>query len=312
MTELTVAMPVYNAMPYLPEAVQSILGQTLRDFRFLIVNDGSTDSSKEYLDSIDDPRVSVIHQENRGLGATLNRTLELCETEYYARMDADDVSHRERLARQLHHLQLHSAIGLLSTQIRFLVGRREIAGPPKPLRHREIGALLIRGVYAVCHPSVMMRVSVANAIGGYRIAGAGQDLDFFLRIHEASEVENLPDALHLMRIHCGSINAVAQEHVQLGRAYAVECALRRRHGQPEPTLADFRDAWQRRGCPRRVLDAIDRWSVVQYRKALVEMGQSRHVLGSLRLALTASCRPGALWRRVRHLMGTRRSADREG
>ena len=83
MTRLTVGMPVYNAMPYLPEAVESILGQTLRDFRFLIVNDGSTDSSKEYLDSIDDPRVTVIHQENRGLGATLNRTLELCETEYW-------------------------------------------------------------------------------------------------------------------------------------------------------------------------------------------------------------------------------------
>ena len=124
MTRLTVALPVYNGMPYLVPAVESILSQTLQDFRFLIIDDGSIDGSADYLDSLDDPRVTVIHQENRGLGATLNRAIELCDTEYLARMDADDVSHPDRLERQLLHMESHPDIGLLGSQIEFVVGER--------------------------------------------------------------------------------------------------------------------------------------------------------------------------------------------
>ena len=72
MPEVTVLMSVYNDMPYLPEAVESIRRQTFEDWRFLILDDGSTDESAAYLDGLDDPRIEVIHGPNVGLAAALN------------------------------------------------------------------------------------------------------------------------------------------------------------------------------------------------------------------------------------------------
>ncbi len=69
---LTVTLPVYNAMPYLPEAVESVLSQSYSDFEFLIVDDGSTDGSVDYLQSLRDRRIKLTVRENRGLGTTLN------------------------------------------------------------------------------------------------------------------------------------------------------------------------------------------------------------------------------------------------
>ena len=71
MTTLTITLPVYNGMPYLKDAVESVLAQTFADFRFLIIDDGSTDGTAEYLRSLNDPRLRVIIRENRGLGTTL-------------------------------------------------------------------------------------------------------------------------------------------------------------------------------------------------------------------------------------------------
>ncbi len=298
MPRLTVAMPVYNAMPYLPQAVESILGQTLRDFHFLIIDDGSTDSSGEYLDSIDDSRVTVVHQENRGVGVTANRTFQLSETEYYARMDADDVCHPKRLELQLRHMESRPEVGLLGTQVRFIVGNREIPGPKKPLTHEMIGEMLFRGVYAICQGSLMMRAAIARQIGGYRVAGAGEDHDFFLRVHEVARIENLPEVLYSIRVRSGSLNFAAQENVQWGRAYAICCAQCRRHGRQEPSLAEFSKQWQNRSLVARLRDRVDVWSVVQYRKALLELGNGQYMLGRLRLALAAMCRPAAVWRRI--------------
>lgn len=295
---VTVGLPVYNGMPHLPDAVQSILGQTLREFRLLIVNDGSTDGSADYLASIRDPRVTVVHQPNRGLGATLNRTLDLCETDYYARMDADDLAAPRRLERQLAYLETHPEVGLLGTQVSFLAGDREWGGPRKPLDHRGIGEALFRGVNALCHASLMMRTSVARA-AGYRIDGAGEDFDFFLRMHESTIVENLPMRLYTIRIHDGSLNYSTQRGIGVGRAYALACARRRRAGEPEPSLTMFRRDWDRRSRWLRLHDLIDCWSAVQYRRSLVDMAHSRCCVGACRLLVAACCRPKAVLRRIR-------------
>ena len=92
MTQVTVGLNVYNAMPYLPEAVDSLLNQTLQDFQLIIVNDGSTDGSSDYLESLTDPRIQLIHQENGGCNVASNVVIKLCNTPYLARMDADDIA----------------------------------------------------------------------------------------------------------------------------------------------------------------------------------------------------------------------------
>jgi glycosyltransferase involved in cell wall biosynthesis len=96
---VTVGLPVYNAMPYLPEAMDSLLAQTSSCFEILATVDGATDTSFEYLRSIRDPRLRILTQPNLGVTRTLNRMLRECRTSWLVRQDADDVSHATRIER---------------------------------------------------------------------------------------------------------------------------------------------------------------------------------------------------------------------
>ncbi len=113
---LTVTLPVYNAMPYLPAAVESVLNQSYRDFNFLIIDDGSTDGSTDYLRSLRDPRIKLTVRENRGLGMTLNELFRSSRTEYVcAHVDADDdIVKPRRLEKQMAFLRDHGVMWLAS------------------------------------------------------------------------------------------------------------------------------------------------------------------------------------------------------
>ena len=97
-------MPCYNAMPYLPEALESIMHQTYTNLEILCINDGSTDETAEVLERYakQDQRIRVVHNEtNLKLIATLNKGVRLAQGEYIARMDADDVALADRIEEQL-------------------------------------------------------------------------------------------------------------------------------------------------------------------------------------------------------------------
>ena len=101
---ITVLMPVYNAERYVGEAIESILNQTFRDFKFLIIDDGSTDRSCEIIRaySLEDHRIElVINESNMGITKTLNKGLSMIDTPYIARMDSDDISLPHRFEKQL-------------------------------------------------------------------------------------------------------------------------------------------------------------------------------------------------------------------
>ena len=98
-------MAVYNGMPYLTVAVESILAQTYKNFEFIIVDDASTDKSRKYLKSLKDKRISLLrNNKNLGLAASLNRGLKRAGGEYIARMDADDISLPQRFEVQLNFM----------------------------------------------------------------------------------------------------------------------------------------------------------------------------------------------------------------
>ncbi len=142
MAEVTVLMAVYNGMPYLPEAVDSILKQTLQDFRFLIINDGSTDGTEDYLNRLTDQRVQVVKGPHRGLGVALNMGLAMCKTEFLARMDSDDIALPTRLEAQLRFLRCHKAVGLVGTRVSYFgtSGRSGFSHPcPLTMRTYTLG-----------------------------------------------------------------------------------------------------------------------------------------------------------------------------
>lgn len=108
---ISVLMPAYNAAEYIREAIDSILTQTFTDFEFIIINDGSTDSTEDIILSYSDKRIKYYANEcNLGIVKTLNRGIDLSNGRYIARMDADDVSMPDRLEKQVHLLDVNPQI----------------------------------------------------------------------------------------------------------------------------------------------------------------------------------------------------------
>jgi hypothetical protein len=213
-------------------------------------------------------------------------------------MDADDVVLPGRLQAQVEYLERHDDVVLLGTQVDFFVGERRFRGPRTPPDHAAIVGLALRGKWSMCQPSMMARSWAVQSVRGYRVDGAGEELDFLLRMSEAGRVANLTEVLHLMRIRPDSVNFTWQDEIRMGCGFAIECAKCRQAGSPEPTLRAFKEAWKRRGIVAAVLDRIDGWSIAQYRKALLDLGESRRALGWIRLACASVCRPEAVLRRI--------------
>ena len=114
--KVSVLMSVYNSERYLREAIDSILNQTLEDFEFIIIDDGSTDASNQIIKSYPDPRLKLVKNEkNIGLTKSLNMGINLCRGEYIARMDADDIRLPKRLKIQFNFMDSNPEVGMCGT-----------------------------------------------------------------------------------------------------------------------------------------------------------------------------------------------------
>lgn len=115
--KVSVIIPTYNAMSYLPAAVDSVLRQTFGDFELIIVDDGSNDSTIEWVSSLNDPRLKFITQANQGSAAARNRGIAIAQGKYIALLDADDLWESNKLEKQVDFLDAHPSIGLVDTSV---------------------------------------------------------------------------------------------------------------------------------------------------------------------------------------------------
>lgn len=194
--KVTVLMPVYNAAKFLREAMDSILSQTFTDYEFLILDDGSTDESAAIIGSYTDPRIRLVRNDrNLRLAATLNRGLELVRGEYIARMDADDISLPERLAKQVAFLDAHPDIGLCGTWAQaFGDAQFQLLHPADPEHIRA--KLLFDSAFV--HPAVVLRrETFARHHLVYREFYPMDDYDLWLRAARLFPLANIPE--HLLR-----------------------------------------------------------------------------------------------------------------
>ncbi len=190
-SRVSVVMAVYNAMPYLPSAVDSILRQTLSDFEFIIIDDGSTDGSTEYLRGLRDPRIRLERQANQGQQAAANRGIALAHGDLIARMDADDISMEDRLQKQVAFLDRHPEIGLTGGQILRLGSKRSGLPSNIPTSHQEIVEALMANRHGMCNGTTMFRKELFEKVGGYWEHNIAEDWDLFLRIAEVSQIANM-------------------------------------------------------------------------------------------------------------------------
>jgi glycosyltransferase involved in cell wall biosynthesis len=276
---VSVIMPMYNGLPFVKEAIGSILDQSFQDFELLIVDNGSTDGSLQYAMSLSDPRVQVLSEREHGAGRALTAGIFAGRGEFLAVMDADDIAHPDRLRIEVEFLQAHPKIVLVGTRFAFIVGSDIVPVPPQPREHHDIQRALLQSRPVICNPSTMFRATEAKAVGGHRLPGPGHDVDFFLRMAEVGEVYNLPNVLHYYRLHGGSTSIVKMGEVNSYIGFSVACAKARAKGREEPDCDTFKLHWQHRSVISRLAEFADCKSLELYRWSVVKRAKKQFATG---------------------------------
>ena len=197
---LSVVMPVHNARAFLPQSIESILNQRFEQFEFVILDDASTDGSGEILKewAQKDSRIRLFQSsECLGLSRSSNQVVSECRTPVIARMDADDISHDDRLQLQFQILNDEPDVAAVGT---LCVG---IDAKGRVVRPRDRWRIVRRSGYIPFpHGSSMFRKSSFDEIGGYsEELKRGEDQDLFHRLAKRGRVVTLPNVLYHYRYH---------------------------------------------------------------------------------------------------------------
>lgn len=218
---LTVGMPVCDAMPWLPEAIESLLGQTAASFEILAIIDGGSDASAEFLHSLRDPRLRILEQPNAGVTATLNRLLRECRTPWLVRQDADDVSYPGRLEKLVGAIAAHPDAGLIYSLADYYP-RELCAGQFRCSRGsaEQLSAIVDSGyLLSICHSAAALNVEKTLAIGGYRMDLHAEDADLWWRMARRYPIHCIPEPLVGFRQTNGSVSARHGTEQQLAGLY---------------------------------------------------------------------------------------------
>lgn len=239
---VTVLMPVRDGARYLRQAIDSVLAQTYRDFELLIVDDGSTDDSAAIAASYTDQRIRLARNGGAaGLTGALNAGIDLARGEFIARMDADDISLPERLARQVAYLEAHPRCAVVAVKIRLISpegeGRGVWESDARTTSFDQIRRRLPRG-NCVPHPGVMIRTSVLRRYR-YRERRSAQDYDLWLRLcADGQPIEKIDEPLLDYRLHADSVSSRRREsrsgaevEIEIRRLFLRDRLVRGRFGR---------------------------------------------------------------------------------
>jgi glycosyltransferase involved in cell wall biosynthesis len=207
---ISVLLPCFNAEETIENALDSIVKQSFEDFEIIAIDDGSSDSTPEILRkwSEQDRRIRLITQSHRGIIPALNSGVRESGGAFIARMDADDLSHPQRFAKQMEFLEHNPEIAVVSCLVEGYPPDRIQEG--YKLYYLWLNSLvsseqIAREIYIespLAHPSVMIRRRSLEKAGGYQEHGWPEDYDLWLRLHLAGEhFAKVPEILLSWREH---------------------------------------------------------------------------------------------------------------
>lgn len=200
-------MAVYNGEKYIGEAIQSVLNQTMSDFEFIIVNDGSKDRTEEIIRSYKDGRIKIINNEkNLGLIGSLNRGLEIASGKYIARLDHDDIAQPERFAIQYQFMEDHPHIDVVGSWTECIDSDGKYIkisrNPTEPIAIKY--EFIFNNV--MLHSSIFFRTQKIRSNGGYSKEYIhSEDFEMYTRPYKELVCANIPKVLFKLRIHNSSI-----------------------------------------------------------------------------------------------------------
>jgi len=206
--KISVVIPTYNNAHFLPEALDSVFAQTFGDVEIIVVNDGSTDNTREVVRAYGRTLIYV-EQENSGPARARNKGVSFARGEYVAFLDADDVWMPDKLEQQMGVFSLNQNAALVYSQVVEFdeVSRRE--SPPRP-RQVYSGSLfdrlLIEGLIPL--PSVIIKKSVIREVGGFDEGlFTAEDTNLWIKVARKNEIVGIDKPLVRRRLHSGNISA---------------------------------------------------------------------------------------------------------
>lgn len=214
---ISVIIPSYNHEKYIAIAIDSVLGQSYSDLELIIIDDGSSDSSAEIINSYADTRVISVFQENEGAHAALNRGLKMATGDYLTILNSDDSYHQDRLKECIAVFENHTTVDFISSWINVVdqvgktLGIKEawLNMEPWAIENKDktfissgdyrLNALMSNFVSTTSN--MIFKREVYEKVGGMRNLRFTHDWDFLLRVCESCHPYNLPKQLVNYRIH---------------------------------------------------------------------------------------------------------------
>ncbi|MDR1370726.1 MAG: glycosyltransferase [Dysgonamonadaceae bacterium] len=234
--QLSVVMPVFNAEKYLREAIESILNQTFADFELIIINDGSTDESKNIILSYTDQRICYIENEtNLGLIKTLNKGIKICKGKYIIRMDSDDICVPTRIEKQIRFMKKRPDVGLCGTWAYVIDDKGTITG--KIINQTSPPFISISLLFSVplIHPSTCFRASILKQ-NLYHEVPVAEDYDLWCRLNEQTKIANIPDFSLYYRWHNTNISREKQLTQEQNKEKLIREELHKSGLEPDPEM----------------------------------------------------------------------------
>lgn len=206
MPKVSVIIPVYNAMRYFPETVDSLLNQTFQDFEVIAINDGSSDNIEEWFSSIQDARFQLISQVNQGQAKARNVGLEIAQGEYIAFLDADDLWEPTKLEKQVRVLDASPQVGVVYAWVSGIDSNGIPRG--RTIKNFDEGnvwqALVLHNILE-CGSTPLIRRSCFDKVGFFDVRlPPCEDLDLWIRISRYFDFSVIHEPLVFYRLHEGS------------------------------------------------------------------------------------------------------------
>lgn len=222
-------MPVRNNQKTVALALQSIIAQTYSHWELLLIDDGSADDTLRIISGFSDRRIKVLSDgRSLGLPARLNQAIELCQGNYLARMDGDDICYPHRLEAQVHYLQRHEEIDLVGgSMLIFGDNGRPIGKRVAPEKHASITKRPYRG-FPVAHPTFLGRLEWFRRYGYRTDAVRCEDQDMLLRAYKESTFANVQDILLGYREEKVDLRKTLTSRIYFTRSLVKEMMRRKR------------------------------------------------------------------------------------
>jgi glycosyltransferase involved in cell wall biosynthesis len=235
--DVSVVMPLRNAASYVEEAVRSVLAQSHRDLELVVVDDGSTDGSREIVAAIADPRIRLVPGPRTGFPGAWNAGLAAAAGRLFVQCDADDVLPPDRIARQVAYLAAHPDVAAVCGGLSTMdpAGRPVMTYRPAGSGVEDITAELLEGRTRTSFCTYAVPVAALRTLGGMReYFESGCDLDLQIRLAEAGPVRFEPAAAYVYRLHDASLtHRQASDRREFFEAYARELRRQRAAGGPD-------------------------------------------------------------------------------